>query len=253
MGVRCAAGVTLLAVALAGSGAHAAPATPERSGAEAGLVGIECGPERGLGSHRFRGVVIDTAGAELRRDVILTTAHGFPADTDRITEACWVEGPAQRQYAIDWFWRPVARGRGSLDDWAVLVTERRLRGELARQPVAAWPPGGRRAARAETPVRLPLRFFAAERACTLTPSGSAQEPLSAGFFSHTCRSWPGHSGSPILTADGGGVSVVGIHVGSRWIFERQASLKIGRFVDAEMLGAIRTATARAGTDRRRRR
>ena len=217
---------------------------PDRTGAEIGLIRISCVPDGGLGSNQFRGVVIDSAAAGMRHDVILTTAHGFPADPHLVIERCSVVGPEKRQYGVDAIWRSVARGRGSIDDWAVIATDRRLRGRIERQAVRVLPPTpGPPPEAGATTVRLPLLFFGAERACSLTATESAGVYLDAKLFGHTCRAWSGHSGSPILVVYDGDVFVMGIHLGSRWIFERQASLKIGRFVDNAVIEAIQSAIA----------
>lgn len=243
MEIRRAVCIASLSCAFAGFSASADTlAEPDRTGAEIGLLRITCVSGSGVGSDRFRGVVVDTAAAGIRYDVILTAAHGFPRNVARALERCTVLGPNEREYAVDAIWRPEARGRGSIDDWAVIATDRRVRGRIERQSVRILPPAARvEPNTGDTAVRLPLLFFGAEHACALAPPGSAGVELDAGLFGHTCRAWPGHSGSPILADDDGDIFVVGIHVGSRWIFERQSSFKIGRFVDAAILEAIQSA------------
>ena len=92
------------------------------------------------------------------------------------------------------------------------------------------------------PIRLPLRFLGAERTCVLRPPGSAGVDLEDGLFSHTCRSWSGHSGSPVLAVDERGAFIFGIHLGRRWLAETRQSLRIGRVIDSEILAAVRAAT-----------
>jgi hypothetical protein len=218
-------------------------AVPEYAGAEAGLIGIECIPQGGTIGHRFRGVVIDTGNLNSRHEVILTTAHGFPAASGVITERCAVAGAKDRRYPIRAIWRPRSQDRGAVDDWAVVVTGRNFRERIWRQRVRSEP-----AAEAgqlvdlAAPIRLPLRFLGAERACVLSEPAAVGVELEAGLFSHTCRSWSGHSGSPVLAVDDDGAFILGIHVGRRWLAEKRQSLRIGRAIDSEILAAVRDAT-----------
>lgn len=219
-------------------------AVPEYAGAEAGLIGIECIPEGGTVGYRFRGVVIDTGSVNRSHEVILTTAHGFPAATETVTERCTVVGAKERRYPIRAIWRPSSRDRGAIDDWAVVVTGRNLRERIWRQRVRtelATENEGQ-AGEITVPLRLPLRFLGAERGCVLRPPGSAGVDLEHGLFSHTCRSWSGHSGSPVLAVDEHGAFILGIHLGRRWLPETRQSLRIGRVIDREILAAVRDAT-----------
>ena len=214
---------------------------PEYAGAEAGLIVIECVPEGGTVGHRFRGVAIDAG--DTRHEVILTTSHGFPATADLVAERCAVAGIRDRRYPIGAIWRPPFRARGAVDDWAVVVTDRRLRERIWRQrmrsePVALEGQPGEPSAK----VRLPLRFLGTERSCALRAPESVGLELEVGLFSHTCRSWAGHSGSPVLAVDEHGAFILGIHVGRRWYAATRESLRIGRLIDSEILDAIRDAT-----------
>jgi len=217
---------------------------PEYAGAEAGLIGIECVPEGGTVGYRFRGVVIDTASAGNLHDVILTTGHGFPKDEALVTERCSIRGVNERRYPIRAIWRPNSRARGVIDDWAVVVTGRTLRERIWRQPVRAQHlAAGHQVAARQPPVRLPLRFLGAERSCTLRVPGADRVDLETGLFAHTCRSWSGHSGSPILIADDDGAFVMGIHVGRRWIPKVRQPFRIGRVIDTEIFDVIQHAVA----------
>ena len=216
---------------------------PEYAGAEAGLIGIECVPDGGTRGYRFRGVVIDTGRVDSDHEVILTTAHGFPAAAEDVREKCAVLGTKDRRYSIQAIWRPATRVRGAVDDWAVFVTRRDLRERIWRQRLPSAPVAiEERLADPTAPIRLPLRFLGAERACALRAPGSAGLSLETGLFSHTCRSWSGHSGSPVLAVDEHGAFVLGIHLGRRWFADPYRSLKIGRAIDSEILQAVRNAT-----------
>ena len=216
---------------------------PEYAGAEAGLIGIECVPEGSTVGYRFRGVVIDTGRIDSSHEVILTTAHGFPASAQIVTESCAVAGVKDRRYPIRAIWRPSTRARGAVDDWAVVVTGRNLRERIWRQRVRSEPVAihGQQVD-VTGPVRLPLRFLGTERDCVLRGPAATGIDLEDGLFSHTCRSWSGHSGSPVLAVDEQGAFILGIHVGRRWMAATRESLRIGRVVDREILDAVRDAT-----------
>ncbi len=227
-----------------GAADAATPLVPDSSGAEVGLIRVECRPDDGAGLYRFRGVVVDTKTTGISHDVILTTAHGLPSAVDEIRQKCHVVGAQDERYPIAAIWRSDIRGRDSVDDWVVLATGQRLGGGLRRLRVRPMPSSAlQQLVVAETVVRLPLRFVGGERACSLTPPGSAGVDLEVELFGHTCRAWPGHSGSPILFTADGELSILGIHLGSRWLFDINGSLEIGRFVDANVLDAIRAASA----------
>lgn len=242
MGLRALALVLLPICLLPGVAAYADTyVVPEYAGAEAGLIAIECVPEGETIGRRFRGVVIDAG--EIPHEVVLTTAHGFPKTADVVSERCSVAGNGSRRYPIHALWRPESRERGAVDDWAVFVTGRKFRERIWRQrlrdePVVLEQPGVDPAAA----VRLPLRFLGTERSCTLRMPELNGVNLEQGLFAHTCRSWAGHSGSPVLAVDEHGAFVLGIHVGHRWIAEPRLSLRIGRVIDNDVLVAVREAT-----------
>ncbi len=236
---------SLMSLLATASAEPAAAVVPDSIGAAAGLTRIECVPDDGAHTHRFRGAIIDTGTVEISYEVILTAAHGLPSDVDALRRRCRVVGAENGRYRIERVWRPESRGRDSVDDWAVLLTERRLSGTVKRLRSLTIDHGARRQmAEDEMPVRLPLRFLGSERACSLTPPGSLNVDLTAELFGHTCRAWFGHSGSPILATVEGEVYILGIHLGSRWIVEHHASLEIARYLDATILETIHAATVR---------
>ena len=162
----------------------AAVVVPETIGAAAGLARIECVPDDGAHTHRFRGAIIDTGTVDFSYEVILTAAHGLPSDVDAIRRRCRVVGAEDGRYRIDRVWRPESRGRDSVDDWAVLLTERRLSGTVKRLRSLTIDHAARRQMAAdEMPVRLQLRFLGGERACSLTP------PRIIGRESHGGTFW----------------------------------------------------------------
>lgn len=238
--------ITLLITLLATVSAEFATAqVPDSSEAEVGLTRIECAGDDSTYTFRFRGAIIDTGTVDASYEVILTAAHGLPSDVDVLRRRCRVVGAEDGRYRIESVWRPTSQGRGSVDDWAVLLTERRFRGHVKRVRTLATDNAARQQmAGNEMPVRLPLRFTGGERACSLTQPGSLGVNLAAELFGHTCRAWFGHSGSPILTTVEGEVYVLGIHLGSLWIVENHASLEIGRYLDVMIIKTIHAATAR---------
>ena len=214
---------------------------------EAGLVQIECLSENA--TYYFRGAIIDSGDADASYEVILTSLHGLPDDLSTIRRTCVVKGAQGSHVGIKDIWRPDSRGYVSPSDWAVLLTNERLRDAIERLSAVRVPyPGREKLAANDIPVRLPLRFVEGERACSLTQFGPAGVRSSEGLFAHTCRTWPGLSGSPILISIDDQPFVLGIHLGSRWPYDRDPALGIGRFVDATIAEAINAAVAKGKTE-----
>jgi len=189
----------------------------------------------------FRGTVVELEDTP-DFDVILTAAHGLPRNVELLKEQCVVIDDDGRQYGLRRLWRPVDRGRGMADDWAVVATQRRMRRDQARLAVAAPIVRERRSLEARAAaLRLPLMTVTEERDCTLQASGLTQREVERGLFSHSCRSWYGHSGSPLLAARDGRPVVIGFHLATRWFYEERRPIKIGRYVDAAIMAAIAAA------------
>jgi len=193
----------------------------------------------------FRGAVVAVDDAP-NYDVILTAAHGLPRNVDLLREQCVVIDDENRHYGLRGLWRPDDIGRGMADDWAVIATLRRMRRDQARLAVGAPLVTERRTLEASAALlRLPLMTVTEERNCTLQDSGLTQREIERGLFSHSCRSWYGHSGSPILVARDGRPVVIGFHLATRWFYEERRPIKIGRYVDGAIVAAIAAA---AGND-----
>ena len=144
---------------------------------------------------------------------------------------------AGRQYPIEAIWRPEQRGRGFTDDWAVMLVVGRLSGQVARLRIAPLAhPELEQMISNDAPVRLPLRFAPSERECELTQTRLTVVEVRDVLLAHNCQAWSGHSGSPILTNLEGQRYVLGIHLGSRWIFERSAPLRIVPMVTSRVTG-----------------
>lgn len=236
---------SLVRVVAAGLGAYAAGDAAAADdeplpGGEIGLVRVQCTSESGY-RQVFRGAVVDLEG-ESRYDVILTAGHGLPRDLETVKEYCAVLDADGRRYPLRGMWRPADGGRGMVDDWAVLATFRRMRGNQARLPVAAPFVVERRSLEdSDTLLRLPLMTLAEEHDCVLLNDGLRQREIERGLFSHSCRSWYGHSGSPILAAANGRTVIIGLHLAKRWFYEEHRTVKIGRYIDAAIIDAIDTA------------
>ena len=209
-------------------------------GGEIGLVRVQCTSESGY-RQVFRGAVVDLEG-ESRYDVILTAGHGLPRDLETVKEYCAVLDAAGRRYPLRGMWRPADSGRGMVDDWAVLATFRRMRRSQPRLPVSAPFVIERRLLEdSDTALRLPLMTLAEERDCALLNDGLRQREIDRGLFSHSCRSWYGHSGSPVLAAANGRAVVIGLHLAKRWFYEERRTVKIGRYIDSAIIDAIDAA------------
>ncbi len=218
------------------------------SGADVGLARIDCTTPGPASDNTRRGALIDTAATESVYEVVLTAAHGLPADDDELARNCFLIGYEDRQYPIAAVWRPDRRGRGFTDDWAVLLVSGRLSGLVMRLPVAPVDrPALHEMISNDAPVRLPLRFAPSERPCVLTQARLTDAEVRAGLLAHDCQAWIGHSGSPILINVAEETYVLGIHLGSRWVFEESSALELGRYVDASIAAAIDAAAERGRT------
>ena len=237
--------VTSLITLLATASADVATAVAtDRSSAEVGWTRIECVADDSTNTALFRGAIIDTGTVDNSYEVIVTAAHGLPSDVDVLRRQCRVLGAKDGRYRIERIWRPYSRGRGSVDDWAVLLTERRLGGHVKRVRTLAIDHADRqRMAGNEIAVSLPLGLVGSERACSLIQPGSLDVDLAVELFGHTCRAWHGHSGSPILTTVEGEVYILGIHLGTLRILQNHASLELGRYVDMQIIETIHAAAA----------
>jgi len=214
------------------------------SGADAGIALIECIEEDSPLARHQRGALIDIGDEDASFEVIVTAAHGLPVDPNAIGTTCVLAAGADTRISMDAMWRPESRGRGSSDDWAVLVATGRLTGTVHR--LRTLPLDDETILDAlpdDAPVRLPLRFPPGERPCRLTPSRLTELDVQVGIFAHNCVAWAGHSGSPVVVNVADETFVLGIHLGSRWIYEDRMALEMGRYVDTALVAAIDEAIA----------
>ena len=211
------------------------------SGVDIGLVEISCDyGERGRG--RRRGVLVDNETPDAEFEVVLTAAHGFPQSTQELLQICFLPIDDETNYPIADVWRPDQIDSGYSDDWAVLLIRGRLTGSATRHPLAPIErPDLREMMSSDSAVRLPLRFAPTERPCELTQDRLLREQVDSGLLAHNCESWRGHSGSPILIELDGQTFVLGLHLGSRWLFETKEALPLGRYVDRRISDAVSAA------------
>ena len=214
---------------------------------DVGVVRIRCRVDQHI--HFFRGTVIDNAQPESAWDVVLTTLHGLPDDVDIVTDRCVVVDAFGEELELQAVWLPPLRGRVSPSDWAVLLTEERIAGISGRLRVSATPSSEpMRLMQSGAPVRLPLFKPIAERPCGLIQSELTNSPGNPTLFAHTCRAWPGHSGSPILMSKNGRALLVGIHLGRRRNHFTGMQYGVGRAVDSTIIAAIDAAIERGNRD-----
>lgn len=241
--------VYLLALfATSGVAAISAPTNPvalsELAGpAQPGIVRIRC--RLGPIMRFFRGSVMATGQGNAAWDVVLTTLHGLPDDIDLITDRCVVVDGFGHEIGLREMWRPPLRGLVSTSDWAVLLTRERIERIGVRLSFSADPYRELlQLARSSAPVRLPMLNPAAETDCNLIPSELTAASAAPTIFAHTCRTWPGHSGSPILADVDGRLLILGIHLGRRRNHLAHTAYGVGRLIDSTIVAAIDAAIAR---------
>jgi hypothetical protein len=234
-------------------------ALPQLSGGaiERGIGGVRCtGDEDGL-YKMSRGAVLDL-GVATGADVLLTTAHGLPSDAAAAKRKCRVL-LGGRAYAIAEVVHAGGDLGGAQHDWAVIILERRIVGDVHRWRVGrAAPDWLANAAGVRAPVTPVLRRpDAVGGECRVEP----QVPDRGVLFAHSCVAHPGTSGSPLVVAvDAGSVTVptlIAIHIGTemRWQGTKLDFVSVAHPIDAEVAGAIEAAARRiavlASNERRR--
>jgi hypothetical protein len=208
-----------------------------------GLTEIQCERSDGSGTTRRRGALLDSGTSNPGFEIVLTAAHGLAAETDEVVRSCALSVDQEGSQPVVAIWRPDRMGRGYQDDWAVFLIGGNLMGEVSRLPLAPIErPDLQRLLSYDTKVRLPLRFAPTERPCELTQARLTADEVSSGLLAHNCQAWAGHSGSPILIELDGDPYVLGLHLGSRWIFETSEPLRLGRHVDETIANAVEAAT-----------
>jgi hypothetical protein len=220
-----------------------APASPTGVDTERGVVVIRCKAE-----HRYihsRGAILDVGLDAPAGEIILATGHGLPRTTEEIRRGCSIHGEQRRSYAIANAWRGAVAGTKE-HDWAVLLSERRLGADARRLRYAYFEPEvWSQLSAQQAPVQLLLRRVEAEKdTCRLGRTWLSSHQLAAGLFTHSCRSWEGHSGSPIVIGLDGELVVIGIQLGrihKPLSGDGPPLLGLGRRIDAAIEAALTEA------------
>jgi len=214
---------------------------PTGAGIERGVVAVQCFRDGAFSDGRAAILDVGTDVA----DVLLTTAHTLLPDADAIKRDCrvLVRGQPQNIAAV---WHAGGNLLAVEQDWAVILTAR-IPGDVRRWRAAnvtgEWLTN---AAAHGAPVRLVMRYADAPQTdCRLEP----QTPNPALLFAHSCVTYAGLSGSPLVVAIEGESEpvVIGIHVGVQayWRRQRLDFVHIARAVDPDVVAAIAAAEQRA--------
>jgi hypothetical protein len=193
----------------------------------------------------------DTATA----DVLLTTAHGLPADARSVKRDCRVLVLVRgKRHIIAEVWHAGGDRVGAEHDWTVLLTQR-ISGDVHRwRPARASGEWLANAVDRAAPVRLVRRYADAPQTDCHLEAKTADPRL---LLAHSCATYPGQSGLPLVIAlDRAPEPVlIGVHVGSQWSWAgtRLVFTRVARPLDAEISATIDAAAARAAQTARRRR
>lgn len=250
--------LTIAAWCLAGAGGiasdTAAAAEPietiEGVGISRGIARLICIERESGGSIRTRAIILDVGNSQPARDVLLAPAHGIPVDPDRIRQDCSVVGAGGSQLPIVELWLSGDRHELYAGDWVVLTVGAAVSGDVHRMKFAMLAQSALRdLAVDEAPVALMLYSPSVDQHCRILDEGLGdRRQMTAGLFIHSCRSWRGVSGAPIVIGVDGEPVVIGIHIAH---FEHvrgrgnELARGIGRIIDADIEAAINAAAARA--------
>lgn len=212
---------------------------------------------------RTRAIILDVGNSQRARDVLLAPAHGIPVDPDRIRRDCSVAGAGGTQLQIVDLWLSSDRHELYAGDWVVLTIAAIVSDDIHRMKFAMFAQSDlQELAVDQAPVALMLYSPTVDQHCRILNEGLGdRRQMAAGFFIHSCRSWRGVSGAPIIIGVDGEPVLIGIHIAH---FEHvrgrgnELARGIGRTIDVEIESAINAAAARAREplpveDRRRRR
>jgi hypothetical protein len=222
------------------------------TGVERGVVQIRCDTDVANRVRLSRGAVLQLNGGP-KRDVVLATAHGLPESPSAILGACRVLGAHSLPYRITNVWRSPRGDAGMADDWAVLLVEGRLEGDVGRlAPAKVSGDEWTELADGGAPVRVLLRQAdPREGDCHLRQLTVPYEYLPTELLVYFCGATTraaGLSGSPLLIGVEGRPFVIGVHLG--WGLQmlddgRLHAVSLGRPIDGEVAAAISKAAEAA--------
>src|SRR5690606_19803734 len=144
-------------------------------------------------------------------------------------------------------------GRTQTHDWAVLLLADRVRGRdvVRLQPSPVAPEEIAELVQARTP--LEVWYGDGTLSCEMRATKwLTRADLNAGVFAHSCPTWPGLSGSPLVVATPDGERLIGVHLGNITLqqiddpgAEQVAALSLGRGIGPDVAAALEAAAARA--------
>src|SRR5687768_11735885 len=184
---------------------------PNGSGIERGVAVVRCATPKEEVFWSSRAAILDVVTTG---DVLLTTAHGLPSEAEAVVRDCRVLVRGKAQSVIE-VWRDGDQTDFETD-WAVILTKR-IAGDVQRwrpaRPSAEWIAA---AVAEKAPVRLVLRYAdPAQSDCRLEP----RTPEPQWLLAHTCVTYPGTSGSPLVMAIDGEPRLIGMHIGTQIFFD----------------------------------
>jgi hypothetical protein len=239
------------AAALGATAASSADVTdlppPAGGGVERGVAIVQCTAPSGL-LWTSRATLLEV-GVDAGADVLLTTGHGLPSTADEVLRDCRILARG-KEHAIEGVWHAGSYAAGPEHDWAVLVSER-IKGELRRWRATEATEGWlEQLVTDHAHVRLVLRYADAVQSDCRLEAWTAQRLLA-----HTCVTYPGTSGSPLVVGVELEPVLIGLHVGSQlsWDGKTLDMVSVARPLDAAVIAAIDAAAATAAGPRKRRR
>ncbi len=223
------------------------------TGVERGVVQIRCSTDTANMTRLSRGALLQLDG-DAKHDIVFATAHGLPESRAAVLAKCRVLGAHRWPYRIANVWRSATSGSGLADDWAVLLVQGRLEGDVGRLTTAKvsgeeWT----QLANGAATVRLLLRQAdPREGDCHLRRTMAPYEYLPTQLLVYSCAATmagaPGLSGSPLLIGVEGQPFVIGVNLG--WGLQilddgRFHAVSLGRPIDGEIAAAIAAAAEEA--------
>lgn len=222
------------------------------TGIERGVAQIRCGTDVPHLVKLSRGAVLNLGG-EAKRDVILASAHGLSETSRGILDSCRVLGAHAFPYRVANVWRSPKAGEGIADDWAVLLVEGRLAGDVGRlTPARVSGDEWVQLAGGAATLRVLLRQADPhEGDCRLRQLTMPYDYLPTELLVYFCGATTraaGLSGSPLLIGVEGQPFVIGVHLG--WGLQtfdgaRLHAVSLGRPIDGDIAAAIAAAAGEA--------